>query len=193
MKTGFPTMRLMTQGQEVKIDSSFAQEVRKRSGTALDRCYQCLTCSSGCPVVSWMDYKPNQVVRMVQYGLKDKLLASSTIWVCASCVTCATRCPNDVDIVRIMDTLREMAIKERAAVPEKDVLALHRSFLEGIESGGRVHELSLVVKLKLRTRKFLKDVGLGMVMFRKGKLKLFPEKIEGIKEVKRIFAETRKS
>jgi heterodisulfide reductase subunit C len=135
-----------------------------------------------------MDYKPNQMVRMVQYGLKDKLLSSSTIWICATCETCVTRCPNDVDIPRMMDTLREMALKEKASIPERDIKEMHKAFLGRIRAAGRVHELSMIVLLKLKTRKFFKDVPLGVVMFAKGKLKLLPEKIEGVKDIRRIFA-----
>jgi len=186
-------MRIISQGQELKIDSGFAQEIKDKSGVVFDRCYQCLTCSAGCPVVSWMDYTPNQLIRMIQYGLKERVLKSSTIWLCASCETCATRCPNDVDIVKVMDTLREMAIKEGVKIKEKDIYLFHQTFLDCIKDKGRVHELSLIAKLKLRTKQFFKDVGLGLVMFRKGKLKIFPEKIEGIKEVKKIFEEINKS
>ena len=56
-------------------------------------------CSDGCPVAYVMDYYPNQIIHMVRLGLKDKILNSTTIWLCASCETCATRCPNEIDIV----------------------------------------------------------------------------------------------
>ena len=60
-----------------------------------------------------MDYKPNQVMQMVSLGMKDRLLSSKTIWVCASCYTCSTRCPNDIDIAGVMDWLRQTALEGR--------------------------------------------------------------------------------
>jgi CO dehydrogenase/acetyl-CoA synthase alpha subunit len=55
-----------------------------------------------CPVAFAMDYKPNQICRW-SLGMKERVLSSKTIWVCASCYTCSTRCPNDIDIAKVMD------------------------------------------------------------------------------------------
>ena len=66
-----------------------------------------------------MDYKPNQVMQMVSLGMKDRLLACKTIWICASCYTCSTRCPNEIDVAGVMDWLRQTALKENVAVAEK--------------------------------------------------------------------------
>ena len=69
----------------VLCDNSFATEVRKESGVQFNRCYQCLTCTLGCPLRFAMDIPPNEIVRLAQLGMKDDILNSSTIWVCASC------------------------------------------------------------------------------------------------------------
>jgi hypothetical protein len=50
-----------------------------------------------------------------------------------------------------------------------------------------MHELSLLLQLKLKTRDFFKDASLGLKMYRKGKIKLFPSKFGGGKEIKEIF------
>ena len=174
-------------GQTDKGDEAFAREMREITRSRLDCCYQCFTCTAGCPVVFAMDYPPHQIIRMVQMGLKKWVLESKTIWVCATCETCATRCPNEVEIVRVMDALREMALKEKVKIPEPSVPAMHKIFLSLIKEMGRVHEISLLVLLKLKTREFMKDMVLGMKMFKKGKLKIIPHRIKGIKEVKRIY------
>ncbi|MFL7807317.1 MAG: 4Fe-4S dicluster domain-containing protein, partial [Anaerolineae bacterium] len=77
-------------------DIAFLHEVERRSGQNLARCYQCGKCSAGCPIAFEMDYPPHQVIRGVQMGMRDLVLASSTIWLCAACETCSTRCPQDV-------------------------------------------------------------------------------------------------
>ena len=46
--------------------NALLRAIRDRSGVRVHDCYQCGKCSAGCPVVSWMDYTPNQIVRMVQ-------------------------------------------------------------------------------------------------------------------------------
>jgi SpoVK/Ycf46/Vps4 family AAA+-type ATPase len=86
-----------------------------------------------------------------------------------------------------MDALREMALKEKVKIPEPSVPAMHKIFLSLIKEMGRVHEISLLILLKLKTREFLKDMVLGMKMFKKGKLKIIPHRIKGLKEVKKIY------
>src|SRR5512139_1225889 len=111
------------------LDSSPAsRDFYLESGLNVQDCYQCQKCSAGCPVVFAMDYKPNQVMQMVSLGMKDRLLSSRTIWVCASCYTCSTRCPNDIDIAKVMDSLRQTALKEGVAPAERDVSLFHAAF-----------------------------------------------------------------
>jgi len=169
-------------------DATFADEVREQSGVNLGRCYQCLTCTLGCPFCFAMDFSPNQIVRMVQFGMRDKVLSSKAIWFCASCQACATRCPHDVDIPRVMDVLRQMALE--AGVENRDTLipSLHRTFLKSIERRGRQYELGVLLALKLRTRELFSDLGLGLKMLFKGKLALLPpKKTRGMKQVRTIF------
>ena len=150
-------------------------------------CYQCQKCSAGCPVAFAMDYKPNQIMQMVSLGMKDRVLSSRTIWVCASCYTCSTRCPNDIDIAKVMDWARQTAIREGVPPAEKEVALFHSTFLEAIRTRGRVHELSMMAHYKQKTGKWMDDFKLGWKMFAKGKLKLFPSGIRGKKEVKGFF------
>jgi len=102
----------MNSHQEVALkENSFLSEVLAESGENLQACYQCQKCSAGCPVAEAMDLLPNQVLRHIQYGHREKVLGSKTIWICASCYTCSVRCPNDIDIAKIMDTLRHLALR----------------------------------------------------------------------------------
>ncbi len=180
-------MQYVDKSGQATYDADFPRKVKEASRTSIDRCYQCLTCSLGCPVAFAMDYTPNQIVRMVQLGLKQQTLTSSTIWICASCETCVTRCPHDVDILRVMDALREMALREKVGGKERAIAAFHRTFLGSIRQWGRQHELSMLLQLKLKTRDFFSDIGLGIKMLLKGKLKLLPPRFRGSKEVKAIF------
>ncbi len=93
------------------IGSSFVAGVEKVSGQKLLACYQCGKCSAGCPMASHMDILPNQVIRMAQLGMKEKLLASRTIWTCVSCFTCNSRCPKNIRIAEVMESLRQTALR----------------------------------------------------------------------------------
>ena len=191
------TIRLVSEKGKEECDLSFAREVKEESRAHLERCYQCVACSSGCPVAYAMDYMPHRIIRMVQLGLKDRVLDSTTIWLCASCETCATRCPNDIVIVAVMDTLRRLALREGRGQETKLPL-FHATFLNGVKSGGKIHELTLILRYMLASgdifkfKKLLKDMLLGGKMFLRGKLAILPGRISGVSEVRRIFQLTEK-
>jgi heterodisulfide reductase subunit C len=93
-----------------KVKGDFLKQVEELSGQSIWACYQCGCCSAGCPVAEEMDLLPNQMIRYVQLGLEEELLASKTIWLCATCFQCFARCPRSIDISKIMDALRQMAM-----------------------------------------------------------------------------------
>ncbi|MDO9229207.1 MAG: 4Fe-4S dicluster domain-containing protein [Syntrophales bacterium] len=170
-----------------KTNNSFLEDVIKASNVNIQACYQCQKCSAGCPVVSAMDIMPNQVVRQIQYGRREKVLSSKTIWICASCHTCSVRCPNDIDIAKVMDTLRHISLKSGLKAGEGEIPIFHSVFLDSIKATGRIHELSLILRFKLKTRDFLKDAALGWEMFRRGKIKILPQSFTGGRDIKGIF------
>ena len=169
-------------------ENLFLSEVVQASGETLQACYQCQKCSAGCPVAYAMDLLPNHVLRHIQYGHREKVLGSKTIWICASCYTCSVRCPNNIDIAKIMDTLRHLAMHSDVKPAEKEIPLFHSVFLDVIKSRGRIHELSLILRFKSKTRDFFKDASLGWKMFRRGKIKLLPSSFSGGKEVRGIFS-----
>jgi heterodisulfide reductase subunit C len=101
--------------------------VEEISGQDLLACNQCGKCSAGCPVVATMDLLPSQVIRMAQLGMEE-VTESSTIWICASCLTCVTRCPKGVDLPRLMEALRQIALRQGTA--ELDLNALPPELLQ---------------------------------------------------------------
>jgi len=169
------------------MENPFLSEVAQASGENIQACFQCQKCSAGCPIAYAMDILPNQMLRHIQYGHRERVLSSKTIWICASCYTCSVRCPNKIDIAKTMDTLRHLALRSGVEPGEKDVPVFHSVFLESIKSRGRIHELSLIVLLKSKTKDLFKDAGLGWKMFRKGKIRLLPSRFAGRKEIQQIF------
>ena len=170
----------------MEIDQTFAREIEERSGQNLRLCYQCIKCSVGCPTATYMDHNPNALIRLIQYGQEERVLASHAIWLCVSCWTCGTRCPNEIDMGIIMDTLREMAL-ERGIVADRNVVLLHQEFAESIRRMGRVHEASMLAFYKLKSRDFMTDLGPGLKLFLKGKIPILPSRIKGIKDIRNIF------
>ena len=96
-----------------KIKDPFVVKVQELSGQNLLACYQCGKCSAGCPAVSQMDILPNQIIRYAQLGLKDELLQSKSIWICASCMTCNARCPKGINIAEVIEAIRQILLRKR--------------------------------------------------------------------------------
>ena len=166
--------------------------IKETSGQDVLACYHCRKCTAGCPVTQFMDITPNAVHRMIQFGQKKELLQSNSIWLCAACETCGARCPNDIDIAKVMDAFKQMAIREGVRGKEKKIPVMHQVFLSGIQKRGRMHELSLMRDMRIRTGGYFKDWQLGLKMFKLGKLSIFPESVKNKKEVRRIFKKSKR-
>ncbi|MCK5578119.1 MAG: 4Fe-4S dicluster domain-containing protein [Planctomycetes bacterium] len=178
----------MAESINLKNAASFINEVQKASDIKLRNCYQCGKCSASCPMVFQMDYPPSTLIRHAQLGLKEEVLTSKTIWSCVSCITCTARCPKEIDIAALMDVFREMSVKEKLATKEQaKIQKFHKSFLEVIRAHGRLYEMSLIIRYKLRTLALMQDVNKTPKMLFAGKLNLFPPKIENIEAIRKIF------
>ena len=160
--------------QTIMPQSQLAEAVLSESGQNVNLCYQCMKCAAGCPISYEMDYKPAQLIHAIRLGMDDLVLNSKTMWLCASCETCTTRCPQEVDVAKVMDAVKITALRRgiRPAIPQ--IASFYRAALANIKKCGRMYELGMIVGLKMRTFEFFKDAGLGMKMFKKGKLKMIP-------------------
>ncbi|MBU1001947.1 MAG: 4Fe-4S dicluster domain-containing protein [Proteobacteria bacterium] len=161
-------------------DSSFTSEVKARSGQNPSRCMQCGKCTAGCPVGFSADLPVNAVLRLVQEGLRDEVLGSRFIWLCAQCRTCSVRCPQEIDVAALMGTLRTMAWKG-GHVADKRVKVFLGAFVDSVRKHGRVHELGLMMEYALRTGRLFDELELAPKAL--GKLSLRPHASLGADEV----------
>ena len=195
------------------IESAFVEEVEKRSGQNISSCYQCGKCSAGCPICLDMDFSPNQIIRLVQMGLKDEVLSSSTIWMCASCQTCTTRCPLKIDLAKIMDALRVIShlddhrnkFKSKTFVKkiasrtcegliktfDMDVVAslkvFSKIFLESVRQYGRLSEVGLIMNYNINSGFLFSNVKNCPAFLSRSKLKIKPADLKRIDKVRRMF------
>lgn len=191
----------MMQQRGVFPDSRFLEAVEAAGPFHLSECFQCLKCTNGCPLSFEMDLYPDQIIRLTLMGQREEVLKSKTIWVCASCETCSTRCPNGVQIAELMDCLKEMALGDHVKTPQPQVVALHQSFLEFIRIAGRVFEGALLpvylfrsgqIRKKIKEGTWRYELKLGLDLIRKGRFSLLPKFIEGKGEVNSILSSLRK-
>lgn len=168
------------------IDRDFIRAVQEESGQDVSRCYQCGNCTAGCPLSFAYDIPVHQIMRLIQLGQKEKVLSSHAIWLCATCETCTTRCPCEVDVARVMDTLRIMARRERK-VSEEGIRRFYDIFLDSVKRHGRLYEVGLLMRYNLLSGRPFADADLGPKILGKGKLHFLPENIKGIEAIKAIF------
>ena len=172
------------------LSPGLESEVEERSGEKPRLCFQCGKCTAGCLFDFAMDVSPHQVMKLVQYGQRERLLESRTIWICASCETCTARCPNDIDVAGVIDTLRAMALEEGVKPAERNISLFHACFLGNIRATGRISEPVLMGAYKALSGDLASDVGLAARMLAKGKIKLIPSVVKRRREVRRIFKES---
>lgn len=176
---------------------TLSAKLRAATGESVFNCYQCGKCTAGCPLAAEMDYAPNQIVRLLQLGfpeMEEEALKAFSIWLCLTCETCAARCPKEVDLPRVMEYLRQEALRRGLVHPKaRDILAFHEAFLDTIRRNGRLHEVGLISMYKLKTLHLFQDVLSAPALLMRGKLKLLPHKIEGQNDVERIFSRTQES
>ena len=182
------------QARVIRPSSGFLRRVEEASGVSIGACYGCKKCSNGCPLAFAMDLHPYQVVRYAQLGLEDELRGCASIWLCASCHTCFTRCPNEVDLPRFMDFLKAEVAGSGQAAAEKNTLLFHQLFLREIKARGRVFEGSLMARYMLGSGEAFgpqakANARLGWAMFRRGRLKLLPRGVRDRAWLRSLFGE----
>jgi heterodisulfide reductase subunit C len=185
----------MSSHHESPVDHSLAARLEREGEISVADCYQCGKCTAGCPAAEEMDIAPSQILRLLQTESpqhEKRTLTSMAIWMCIGCETCVTRCPQEVDLPRTMDFLRQEALASNLANQgADDIVAFHNAFLRSVEKAGRLHEFGMVGDYKLRTGHFFKDLGVAPSMFFKGKIGLFPHGGANKREVAEIFARAR--
>lgn len=178
--------------QSLGREKTISEEIEDRTGVRSSKCYQCGKCTAGCPMVPDMDYTPSQIMRLIQVNDREAALGAKAVWFCASCLTCSTRCPQEVEIAAVMDALRELSLREgKAHRDAKKVLAFSKAFLRSVETKGRLFEMGMVMGYKLRSRDFLADMAIAPWLFLKRKLRLRPSRVRGLEELRRLFDRTR--
>lgn len=170
-----------------KSIDSFSNEFKKLGDINIYDCYQCGKCTAGCSIAGFMDQTPNQIIRLIQLNQSEKVLHSKTPYLCAGCNTCTTRCPMDIDVAKVMETVRIMAKQKNIPSPEKDVSEFSELFLKYVKNAGRLYELGMTAEFNLRTFNPMKDAMLGVKMVQRGKLAFIPEIIKDKKRLKNIF------
>ena len=181
-------------GAVTNISQTFIEEARLVPGSErITRCLQCGTCTGSCPVSYAMDISPRMVIALFRAGETAEILRSRTIWICASCYMCTTRCPQAIKITDLLYALKRTAM-DAGIYPEKfPVYLLSQNFVRIVNRFGRNHEMLLLILYHLRRKPLdlLRMLPLGLALYRKGRVSLVPSKIRGIESIRTILEAAR--
>ncbi len=102
------------------LDAGFRDEVAAvPGGENIRKCFACGTCAAGCPVTNVdEEYNCRKIIRQVLMGLRQEVLKSPVIWLCALCYRCTSRCPQGVNFADVMRALRFLARRDGVAPPD---------------------------------------------------------------------------
>lgn len=97
---------------EKTFGKDFVDKIKEISGENINKCMQCGTCSGGCPMADILQITPRGIMHLSALGQEKHIAQANTIWMCASCNTCAVRCPRGIDIPKVMEALRQIFLRK---------------------------------------------------------------------------------
>jgi len=170
---------------------NFVREVMKMNGgEKILECIQCGSCAGGCPARFAMDYSPMQLIKMITLGMKTEVMSSSTIWLCSTCHTCVTRCPREVDFPSLAMSLRNSAMNLWKV--KNTNKKFHESYYDIVCKYGRNYEPELLFNVldKTNFNELRSTANLGILMLKRGKIRLKAPKTEQVPWIKVFIDKT---
>ncbi len=90
----------------------FRQELARRGGATVTRCYQCATCSAVCELADENAPFPRRQMLLAQWGLESQLAADPAVWLCHQCNDCTARCPRDARPGDVLQAVRSLTVEK---------------------------------------------------------------------------------
>jgi len=171
------------------VSTDFLNHVNALAGEDLVRCFSCARCTNSCPMAAEMDVPPHAIIRLVILDDRSRVFAARSAWLCAACQTCASRCPNGINMSSVFDALKELAISyQNQTNPERK---FHEQFVRQIRLFGRQYELGVTLGMGLSWRTLKRDFPLGITLLRRRRLPLLPgiSSSTGRKMVRHLLAQ----
>lgn len=95
-----------------RVEPGLLNEIQEYGAIATEKCFNCGNCTAICPLTS-DDYPfPRRTIRLIQMGLRDKLLGSLDPWMCYFCGDCSITCPRGAEPAETMMATRRWLIAQ---------------------------------------------------------------------------------
>ena len=166
-----------------EADPEWARQVSEHPGCErLFSCLQCGSCTGTCPLSIYMDYGPRRIIGLAREGFRKEVLNSQTIWLCASCYSCAVHCPQQIHITDVMYNLKREAVRSHLYPKRFAIPVLAQEFYNVVRRNGRTSEFLVVLRMALRTNPLVLFTmwRSGLDLLRTGRLKLMSEKLKHV-------------
>lgn len=164
-------------------------------------CIECYVCTASCPVLADADYRkfagPASFVQLAKVAFHPKdegnraaLALKGDIFACVSCYECSNACPVGINVLE--DAIEKLK-RRCVAHPASGLEAKHlRIFSDVIWRFGRIHPPTLMRRVRGVTAS-IRQILLALTMYHKGKVRIFPQQIPKLTEIKKLFRAVEKN
>ncbi|MCP4676015.1 MAG: heterodisulfide reductase [Deltaproteobacteria bacterium] len=91
-------------------------KIAEISGENVYRCMQCGTCSAVCPMGPSMTITVRQGMHLLQLRRVEEVVDAKIGDFCAACHTCSVRCPRDIDVAKVYEAVRQIAVRQNVDI-----------------------------------------------------------------------------
>jgi ferredoxin len=89
-----------------RADPNLLVELKEYGEAEIESCFNCGNCTAICPLATDETPFPRNNIRMVQLGLRDRMLSSLDPWLCYYCGDCSVTCPRKAEPGEAQMTMR---------------------------------------------------------------------------------------
>lgn len=95
-----------------RVDAGMLAELKEYGAVNVEACINCGNCTAVCPLTTTEHPFPRRVIRMIQMGMRDRLIASTDPWLCYYCGDCSITCPRGAEPAETMMASRRWLIAQ---------------------------------------------------------------------------------
>ena len=95
-----------------RVDSNLLSELKEYGAINPEACINCGNCTAVCPLTTSEHPFPRRTIRLVQMGLRERLVANIDPWLCYFCGDCSITCPRGAEPAETMMAARRWLIAQ---------------------------------------------------------------------------------
>jgi ferredoxin len=80
-----------------RVDPSLLDEIKTYGAVSPEACFNCGNCTAICPLTSDGHPFPRNTIRLLQMGLRERLVENVDPWLCYYCGECSDTCPRQAE------------------------------------------------------------------------------------------------